>query len=128
MGHIMIPGPKGKRDRWFGYTGRMSFARFPFPDLPWQAGNHPLEEKKLGETPGLALLRFAPGFRDPEICHGDHVLYVISGELKLCLDGEDVVLGAGEACTLGAPPPPRAENAGSEPVILLAVSAPLFAP
>ncbi|NOY90933.1 MAG: cupin domain-containing protein [Deltaproteobacteria bacterium] len=106
----------------------MSFTRLPFPDLPWQPGNHPLEEKKLGDAPGVVLLRFAPGFRDPEVCRGDHVLYVISGEFTLGLEGEDVVLRAGEACTLRAGSAHRAENAGPEPVILLAVSAPLLAP
>jgi quercetin dioxygenase-like cupin family protein len=106
----------------------MSFARLTFPDLPWQPGNHPLEEKKLGEASGVVLLRFAPGFRDPEVCRGDHVLHVISGELTLGLEGEDVVLRAGEACTLQSGTAHRAENAGSEPVILLAVSAPLLAP
>jgi len=122
----MIPAPKGKRGARLGYTPRMSVAHLPFPELPWQPGNHPLEEKKLGDAPGVVLLRFAPGFRDPEICRNAHVLYVLSGELTLGLEVEDVVLRAGEACTLTHGTAHRAENAGDRPVILLAVSAPLL--
>jgi len=104
----------------------MSFSRLSFSTLPWQAGGHPLEEKKLGSAPGVALLRFAPGFRDPQICRGNHVLYVLSGELTLGLDDEVVVLGPGDGCALTDGTAHRAENAGAETVTLLAVSAPLL--
>jgi len=121
----MIPAPEGKRH--VGYTHAMSFVRLPFPALPWTPGGHPLEEKKLVETPGVVLLRFAPGFEDPQICRGDHVLYVLSGELTLGLDHETLTLGPGEGCALLAGTAHRAANSGDVPVTLLAVSAPLLA-
>lgn len=121
----MIRAPEGKQH--VEYTPIMSFARLPFPALPWTAGGHPLEEKKLGDSPGVVLLRFAPGFEDPQICRGDHLLYVLSGELTLGLDGETVTLGPGEGCTLQAGTAHRAANSGELPVTLLAVSTPLLA-
>jgi len=121
----MIPAPEGKQH--VEYTRAMSFVPLPFPALPWTPGGHPLEEKKLGDAPGVVLLRFAPGFEDPQICRGDHVLYVLSGELTLGLDDETVTLGPGEGCTLRAGTAHRAANSGEEAVTLLAVSAPLLA-
>lgn len=104
----------------------MPFTALPFDTLPWQPGNHPLEEKKLGDVEGVVLLRFAPGFEDPNLCTADHVLSVFSGELTLGLERGDVTLRAGQSCALTSGTAHRAKNLGDEPVVLLAVSAPLL--
>jgi hypothetical protein len=99
----------------------MSEYHIPWPEIAWQPGSHPLEQKKVAHGP-CTLLRFRPGFADPNPCERSHVLHVLEGTLTLelrdgvaqCRQGESVLLPQG---TLH-----RARNDSQNDVILLAIS------
>jgi hypothetical protein len=100
----------------------MAFARIAFPDLPWTAGNHPLERKKTVPERCALLLELAPGFEDPNVCERSHILLVLSGVLELELEGEAQRLGAGECCLIDEGTPHRARNPGAEAVVAFVAS------
>lgn len=100
----------------------VSSVRFEFASMPFEQGGHPLEQKKVcGERPA-ALLRFAPGFADPNWCVRAHVIYVLSGTLELELHDRRELITAGNGCWLDAGTAHRAGNPGSEPVVAFIVS------
>lgn len=91
--------------------------------LPWTAGGHPLERKKVSAIGLPILIEFAPGFRDPNRCTRSHVIYVIRGALGLELeDGRHEVIASGDCCVLDAGTSHRAFTEGDEPVQLFIVS------
>lgn len=101
----------------------MALMRFAFGEQAWSAGAHPLERKKLvGGERAVALLEFAPGFEDPNLCERAHVIYVVSGELELALDERVERLRAGDGCTIERGTRHRARNASAAPVTLFIVS------
>jgi quercetin dioxygenase-like cupin family protein len=100
----------------------VAFSRIAFPNLPFAQGSHPLERRKTGAHPSVALLEFAAGFADPNWCSRAHVFHVLQGELTLELDASREVVRAGEACLLDAGTRHRAMNAGESPVLLFVVS------
>ncbi|HLV68962.1 MAG TPA: cupin domain-containing protein [Polyangiaceae bacterium] len=101
----------------------MAVTRVPFLTMRWeQSPTHPLEHKKVAQGRGVALLRFAPGFEDPNRCLRSHVLYVISGMLELVLDDRVERVTAGEACWVDSGSPHQARNPGAEDAIVFIVS------
>ena len=96
----------------------MPYAVLPFDALPWQPGNHPLERKKLGLLGGATLLRFEPGFQDPNWCTNGHVAYVLEGMLRLQLRDTVLDVLAGQGFVLDPGEAHRASNPGFEPVVL----------
>ena len=96
----------------------MTVRRLPFPALAWQAGGHPLEQKKLVADAPAVLLEFAPGFADPHVCERGHAIFVVEGALGLELDGDEIVLSAGEACLVAPGDRHRAKNPGPGRVVL----------
>lgn len=100
----------------------MSERRIPWPEIPWEAGNHPLEMKKVAPGQPCTLLRFLPGFADPNICQRSHVVHVLEGVLTVELaDGIDYV-AAGESYVLSSGTPHRARNDSPAELLLLAIS------
>lgn len=100
----------------------VSCTRFDFANMPFEQGGHPLEQKKVcGERPAV-LLRFEPGFADPNWCRRAHVIHVLSGVLELELRDRNERVAAGNGCWLDAGTEHRARNPGSEPVIAFIVS------
>jgi quercetin dioxygenase-like cupin family protein len=89
--------------------------------LEWTPGNHPLEEKKVGAG-GITLLRFAPGFSDPNWCERSHLLFVVEG--TLCVDFRErrVEVSAGQALWLDGGTAHRASVPGAQAAIVLAAS------
>jgi quercetin dioxygenase-like cupin family protein len=95
----------------------VAFTRVPLASLPWTQGSHPLERKKIGGHPSLALLEFAPGFSDPGWCRRGHVIYVLSGVLTFELETGLVQLAEGESCVIDTGTVHRAHNHGTEPLV-----------
>jgi quercetin dioxygenase-like cupin family protein len=91
-------------------------------ELPWTAGGHPLERKKVSPDRPMLVVEFAPGFVDPNECVRSHVIYVLSGELCLQLDDRAERLGAGQACWIDAGTTHRASNDGTVPVVAFIAS------
>jgi ethanolamine utilization protein EutQ (cupin superfamily) len=101
----------------------MPVTRLPFPDLAFtQSPTHPLEQKKVVAGRGAALLRFAPGFADPNPCTRSHVLYVVEGGLELQLDGGVEHIAAGEACWIDKGSVHHARNPGEAATVVFIVS------
>ena len=99
----------------------MSEHRIPWPALDWQPGGHPLEQKKVAPGP-CTLLRFRPGFADPNLCERSHVLHVLEGTLTVELRDGVAQCSAGESLLLPKGTPHRARNDGASDVVLLAIS------
>lgn len=100
----------------------MDERRIVWAEIPWEAGNHPLEMKKVAPGQPCTLLRFLPGFADPNLCQRSHVLHVLEGVLTLELaDGVDYV-SAGESYVLAPGTAHRARNDSSAELVMLAVS------
>jgi quercetin dioxygenase-like cupin family protein len=96
----------------------MAHERLDFARIDWQAGGHPLERKKLGALGGATLLRFEPGFEDPNWCVNGHAGYVLEGTLRLTLDDGAIEAGAGQGFVLDPGTRHRASNPGAVPVVL----------
>lgn len=117
--------PSGERALSHSTLVSMTDRRVPWPEIPWEAGNHPLELKKI--APGLpcVMVRFLPGFFDPNLCERSHVIYVLEGVLTLELgdDGARVErCAAGESYILPRGTVHRARNDGEHDVTALLVS------
>jgi quercetin dioxygenase-like cupin family protein len=109
----------------------VSCTHFSFAGAPFEQGGHPLEHKKVCAERPVAILRFEPGFADPNWCERAHVIYVLSGALELELrDGRQrrQRVAAGDGCWLDLGTAHRASNPGSEPVVALIVSDVALAP
>jgi mannose-6-phosphate isomerase-like protein (cupin superfamily) len=101
----------------------MAVTRIPFPAIDWMPSpTHPLEHKKVVPGRSAALLRFAPGFEDPNRCERSHVLYVVAGALELALDDGVVRVDAGEACWVDRGSAHRARNPGSVDAVVFIIS------
>jgi quercetin dioxygenase-like cupin family protein len=101
----------------------MAFTHLAFSSLSWQQSpTHPLEQKKTAGERNAILLRFAPGFADPNRCERSHVIYILEGVLELELEDETKRITAGEACWLDRGTWHRARNPGDAPVIAFVVS------
>ena len=101
----------------------MAVTRLPFPALDWTPSpTHPLEQKKVVAGRSAALLRFAPGFADPNPCERSHVLYVVSGALELALADRIERIEAGEACWVDRGSGHRARNPGAVDAVVFIVS------
>lgn len=100
----------------------MSCTHFAFASAPFEQGAHPLEQKKVAREHPVGLLRFAPGFADPNWCLRAHVLYVLEGTLELELRDRVQSVAAGDACWLDAGTAHRARNPGQTPVLAFLVS------
>jgi quercetin dioxygenase-like cupin family protein len=100
----------------------MSCTCFAFTAAPFEQGGHPLEQKKVARDRPVGLLRFAPGFADPNWCSRAHAIYVLQGTLELELRDRVQRVPAGDACWLDAGTEHRARTAGDEPVLAFIVS------
>lgn len=97
--------------------------RLPLSELPFSPSpTHPLEAKKVVPGFGAGLLRFAPGFSDPNWCERSHVLYVLEGALELELPDRVERMQAGDACWVERGSAHRARNAGAADTIVFIVS------
>lgn len=99
----------------------MAWSLAAFDELEWSAGVHPLESKKVAPN-GLVLLRFEPGFSDPNWCERSHVLHVLQGTLSVELEEGRVEVGPGQALWLDPGTAHRAAVTRAEAVLVLAVS------
>ena len=95
--------------------------RIPWPEMAWQPGNHPLEQKKVAPGP-CALLRFRPGFADPNLCERSHVMHIIEGTLTLELRDSVAEYRPGQSVLLPKGTAHRARNDSQSDVVVLAVS------
>lgn len=102
----------------------MNQVNVPFASSPWMPGVHPLERKKTTPGSSLALLEFAPGFADPQLCRNGHAGYVLEGALTFELDGGPQTIRAGEGFELPPGTRHRALNLGSQAVRLFLVTFP----
>jgi quercetin dioxygenase-like cupin family protein len=100
----------------------MAFGRIDFDTMPWTPGGHPLEQKKVDPASGAVILKFAPGFADPNWCPRSHVLYVLEGTLSVEFEHETLTVAAGQACRIDAGTQHRAANTTQQDVVLLAIS------
>jgi quercetin dioxygenase-like cupin family protein len=101
----------------------MAVTRLPLGELPFSPSpTHPLEAKKVVPGFGAALLRFAPGFSDPNWCERSHVLYVLEGALELELPDRVERMEAGDACWVDRGSSHRARNPGAHDTIVFIVS------
>ena len=96
----------------------MAHETLDFEKLPWQPGAHPLEKKKLGALGGATLLRFEPGFEDPNWCVNGHAGYVLRGTLRLAFDEAIAEVSEGEGFVIDPGTRHRATNSGREAVEL----------
>jgi uncharacterized cupin superfamily protein len=84
---------------------------------------HSLRRELGVESFGINLMTLRPGQRNRVHIHKvqEEVYLVLAGELTLVVEGEDLVLGAGELVRV--PPPVRRQltNRGAAPVRLLAL-------
>ncbi|MCU0224595.1 MAG: cupin domain-containing protein [Acidobacteria bacterium] len=96
----------------------MAHERLEFPRIDWQSGAHPLERKKTGALGGATLLRFEPGFEDPNWCVNGHAGYVLEGTLRLAFDEGVVEVREGEGFVIDPGTRHRAANAGRDAVAM----------
>ncbi len=97
--------------------------RLPFSELPFSPSpTHPLEAKKVVPGAGAALLRFAPGFADPNWCERSHVVYVLEGALELELPDRVERIQAGDGCWVERGSAHRARNPGAVDAVVFIVS------
>jgi quercetin dioxygenase-like cupin family protein len=81
----------------------------------------------LGEIENMSAqhFRFKPGSVVPEHSHDqEQIGFVYQGELTLTVDGEEHLVGAGDAYLLESNEPHSGENRGDEDVIGIDVFAP----
>lgn len=100
----------------------MAFSLIDFANTPWTPGGHPLEQKKVDPGSGAIILKFAPGFADPNWCPRSHLLYVLEGTLTLEFEHETLTVPCGQACRIDAGTQHRAANTTPQDVVLLAIS------
>jgi len=100
----------------------MSERRVAWPEIPWEAGNHPLELKKVAPGQPCTLLRFLPGFADPNMCRRSHVLHVLEGVLTVEFQNGIDYVSAGESYVLRPGTAHRARNDSPAELLMLAVS------
>jgi mannose-6-phosphate isomerase-like protein (cupin superfamily) len=101
----------------------MSVTRLPLSELAWAPSpTHSLESKKVIAGHGAALLRFAPGFSDPNWCERSHVLYVLEGALEFELPDRIERMERGDACWVEPGSPHRARNPGQSDAVVFVVS------
>ncbi|MCU0254611.1 MAG: cupin domain-containing protein [Acidobacteria bacterium] len=96
----------------------MAHETLDFNTLDWQAGPHPLERKKLGALGGASLLRFEPGFEDPNWCVNGHAALVLEGTLRLEYEAGAAEVSAGQGFVIDPGTRHRASNPGAVPVVL----------
>jgi len=106
---------------WEGETAVAS-RKLSFTTMEWTQGGHPLERKKAVAEVPVAVLEFAPGFRDPNWCERGHSGYVISGTLELELAEDRLVIEEGEGFEIDRGTPHRASNPGDRSVRFFIVS------
>jgi quercetin dioxygenase-like cupin family protein len=99
----------------------MAWTRAPFAEQSWVQGAHPLEQKKV-VPPGMTLLRFEPGFEDPNWCPRSHILFVVSGLLRVDFRDARVVVPAGEAIQIDSGTEHKVAVEGDQPTTLFVVS------
>jgi quercetin dioxygenase-like cupin family protein len=99
----------------------MAFRVADFEGLPWQAGAHPLEKKKVC-APGLTLLEFAPGFADPNWCGRSHVLFVLAGALNVEFRDRTLELRAGNSIQIDSGTEHRVSVSGVATLRLFVIS------
>ncbi len=100
----------------------MAYHHLPFAAAPWTSGADPLERKKLGVA-GTTLIEFGPGFADPNWCERAHLAFVLSGTLRLEVDGRIEEIRAGDGFVTERGTRHRASNPGPTPVRLFVVTA-----
>ena len=93
-----------------------------FDEMEWQPGVHPLENKKTASAGSVVLVKFAPGFSDPNWCERSHAMYVVEGVIALELEGRVETFSSGQAALLDRGTRHRASNPASEPAVLFIVS------
>ena len=96
----------------------MAHEKLDYSRIDWQPGAHPLERKKAGVLGGATLLRFEPGFEDPNWCVNGHAGFVLEGALRLALDEGFLDVGEGEGFVIDPGTRHRAANAGPRAVVL----------
>jgi quercetin dioxygenase-like cupin family protein len=99
----------------------MGFVHAEFDALAWCDGAHPLESKKVAPA-GLTLLKFEPGFADPNWCARSHVLFVTQGVLNVELSDKNVAVSAGQAIWLPAGTRHRASVTEGQSALVFAAS------
>ncbi|HTM44150.1 MAG TPA: cupin domain-containing protein [Polyangiaceae bacterium] len=100
----------------------MACTPIDFVHMPWLQGAHPLEQKKPHPESGTTLLRFAPGFADPNWCERSHLFFVLEGCLGLELETETLTIDAGHACHVEAGTRHRAHNPEASDAVVFAIS------
>jgi quercetin dioxygenase-like cupin family protein len=100
----------------------LAFERLAYPDRPWTPGAHPLEEKKTAGLGRATLLRFRPGFADPQWCENGHAAFVLEGRLSIELEDGVHRVAAGEGFVVEPGTPHRAANAGTADVLVFVAS------
>jgi quercetin dioxygenase-like cupin family protein len=100
----------------------MAFGLIDFGARPWIPGGHPLEQKKVDPNGAAVMLKFAPGFADPNWCPRSHILYVLEGTLSVEFETETLSVASGQACRIDAGTKHRAANTTQRDVVLLAIS------
>jgi quercetin dioxygenase-like cupin family protein len=93
-----------------------------FDEMKWQPGVHPHENKKAAFAGSVVLVKFAPGFADPNWCERSHAMYVVEGVIALELEGRVETFSSGQAAVLDRGTRHRASNPASEPAVLFIVS------
>jgi quercetin dioxygenase-like cupin family protein len=115
-GSIPLGSTKNKKP-----PAAMVWTHASFGEQAWSQGAHPLEQKKVA-PPGMVLLRFEPGFADPNWCSRSHVLFVVSGVLGVEFRDGNVVVPAGDAIQIPQGIEHRVAVVGSAETTLFAVS------
>jgi mannose-6-phosphate isomerase-like protein (cupin superfamily) len=100
----------------------MAFSLIDFEHIPWSPGGHPLEQKKVDPNGSAVVLKFAPGFADPNWCPRSHLLFVLEGTLTLEFEHETLTVPRGQACRIDTGTQHRAANTTQQDVVLLAIS------
>jgi quercetin dioxygenase-like cupin family protein len=96
----------------------MAHEKIVFKEINWKQGAHPLEMKKSGLLEGATLLRFEPGFTDPNWCGNGHAGYVLEGTLRLQFEDGIMDVGQGEGFIIDPGTSHRASNPADVPVVL----------
>lgn len=100
----------------------MAFSLIDFASTPWTPGGHPLEQKKVDPKGAAVMLKFAPGFADPNWCPRSHILFVLEGTLSVEFETTTLTVAQGQACRIDAGTQHRATNTTQHDVVLLAIS------
>lgn len=104
----------------------MNIHQVDWNTIPWTPVREGVERKSFaGDGATLALHRLAPGHEPKPHQHpNEQIVYILEGQIRFHIDGESIVLGAGQLLVVPANTMHWGEVVGDVPVLNLDIFTP----